>query len=69
MTLGLSEDIQCHVWQYSYSVFANHQIRPQVKWTVSLAIADGHFNLPQGFVWECMESAVHSCISVVSEMG
>ena len=26
-------------------------IRPQVKWAVNLAIADSHFNLPQGFVW------------------
>ena len=28
-------------------------IRPQVQWTVSLVIADGHFNLPQ-LVWVCM---------------
>ena len=26
-------------------------IRPHIKWAVSLVIAYGHFNLPQGFVW------------------
>ena len=29
-------------------------IRPHIQWAVSLVIADGHFNLPQGFVWVCM---------------
>ena len=29
-------------------------IRPQVNWAVSLPTANGYFNLPQGFVWECM---------------
>ena len=46
MTLGTSMDIL-------FSMLENHQkdTRPQLKWTVSLVIADGHFNLPQGFVW------------------
>ena len=26
-------------------------IRPHIKWVVSLVIAYGHFNLSQGFVW------------------
>ena len=26
-------------------------IRPHIKWTVSLVIAYGHFNLPQGLMW------------------
>ena len=26
-------------------------IKPHIKWVVSLVIAYGHFNLPQGFVW------------------
>ena len=29
-------------------------IRPHIKWVVSLVIAYGHFNLPLGFVWVCM---------------
>ena len=28
-------------------------IKPQVKWAVNLVIADGHINLPQGFVTLC----------------
>ena len=28
-------------------------IMPHIKWAVSLVIAYGHFNLPQGFVWVC----------------
>ena len=34
-------------------------IRPHIKWAVSLVIAYGHFNLPQGFVWVCMSSHTH----------
>ena len=26
-------------------------IRPRANWAVSLVIADGHYNLPQGFVY------------------
>ena len=26
------------------------EIKPQIKWAVSLVIADGHFNIPHGFV-------------------
>ena len=38
-----------------FSMFANHPnlTSVHVKWAVSLVIADGHFNLPQGFVWVC----------------
>ena len=31
-------------------------IRPYIKWAVSLVFAYGHFNLPQGIVWICMSS-------------
>ena len=34
-------------------------IRPDIKWAVSLLIAYGHFNLPQGIVWVCMSSHTH----------
>ena len=36
--------------------------RPQVKWPVSLVIVDGHFNLPQEFVWVCMSYRTHFII-------
>ena len=56
MTPGLSKDIRCHVRMTI--LFLNLQItrsdiRPHIKWAVSLMIAYGHFNLPQGFVWVC----------------
>ena len=52
--------------QYGHSVscmailFQNSQntrsdIRPHIKWAVSLVIACGHFILPQGFVWMLYE--------------
>ena len=34
-------------------------IRPDIKWAVSLVIAYSHFNLPQGIVWVCMSSHTH----------
>ena len=39
--------------------FLNLQItrsgnRLHIKWVVSLVIAYGHFNLPEGFLWGCM---------------
>ena len=30
---------------------ARTDIWPHIRWAVSLVIAYGHFNLPQGFVW------------------
>ena len=49
MTHGLSNDIRCHVCLYSFLCLhiTKLDIRPQVKWAVSLVIADGHFNLHQ----------------------
>ena len=41
MTLGLSKDIQCHVCRQTSGLS---------KWVISLAVADGQFNLPPGFV-------------------
>ena len=34
-------------------------IRPHIKWAVSLVIAYGDFNLPQGIVSVCMSSHTH----------
>ena len=34
-------------------------IRLHIKLAVSLVIAYGHFNLPQGFVWVCMGKHTH----------
>ena len=39
MTPGLSMDIQCHVWLYSFQ----SDIKSYVKWAASLVIAGGHF--------------------------
>ena len=41
---------------HTFSKFVNQQIGHQVniKLPVSLVIAYGHFNLPQGFAWVCM---------------
>ena len=46
----------CHVWPYYFQCLqiTKSDIRPQVKWAVTLVIADGHFNLPQGlcgYIW------------------
>ena len=46
MTPGLSKDIQCHVrpWSICYACKSSRaDIRLQVKWSVSLVIADGNF--------------------------
>ena len=49
---GFSKEIQCHVRSYSFLLqITRADIRPQVKWTVSLLIANDLFNLPQGFEW------------------
>ena len=34
--------------------FTRSDIRPHLKLAVSLVIAYGYFNIPQGFVWVCM---------------
>ena len=34
-------------------------IKPHIKWDVSLVIAYGHFNLPPGFVWACLGQHTH----------
>ena len=43
MTLGLRNDIKCHVWPYFFSLLANHQNRHQTtsNWVVNLVIAMG----------------------------
>ena len=49
-TPGLSEDTQYHVRPHSILCLkmTKSDIRPQVKWAVSLVIAEGPFNLPRG---------------------
>ena len=44
MTPGLSEDIRCQVWTFSFSCLqvTRSNIRPNVKWVAILMIADGH---------------------------
>ena len=34
------------------------EIRPQAKWAVSLVIAGGRFNIPHGFVWVTILTAL-----------
>ena len=53
MKPSLSKDIQCHGWPYSFNDFiclqiTTSDIRPHIKWTVSLVITDGHLIL---MVW------------------
>ena len=44
------------MFDHTFSKLTNHQIRHQAiyKVTVSLVVAYGRFNLPQGFVWVSM---------------
>ena len=53
MTPGLGKDIQYHEWHYcSQEPQSPDQTQgSHVQWTVSLVFVDGHFSLPQGFVW------------------
>ena len=53
MTPGLSKDIWCHVWPYFFLnlQIARSDIRPHMKWVVSLVFAYGHFQFSSG-VWE-----------------
>ena len=41
-------------------------IRPHIKWVVSLVIAHGHFFLSPGFVWVCMSKQTHSGEGIVA---
>ena len=36
------------------SMLAKSPYKTTRKWAISLVIADGHFNLPQEFVWVCI---------------
>ena len=57
MTPGLSKDIRCYVWPYFFLKLANARsdIRPHIKWAVSLVFANGHFNIPLGCEWVYMD--------------
>ena len=57
MTPGLRKDIRCHVCPYFLKnlQITRLYIKLHIKWAVSLVIAYGHFNLPRGFVWVCMD--------------
>ena len=51
MLPGLSNDILCHTTSYSFnSQTTRSDIRPHIKWAVSLRIVDGQFDLPRVFV-------------------
>ena len=56
MTPGLCKGIRCHVWPHFFIKLqmSRADIRPHIKWVVSLVIAYGHFDFPQRFVWVCM---------------
>ena len=46
----------CFMYDHTFFLYlqiTRADIRPQVKWAVNLVIADGHFNLPRGFVDKC----------------
>ena len=53
MTPGLTKDIWCHVWPYSFLCLqiTRSDTRPHAKWAVSLVIADGHLIFLSGFCW------------------
>ena len=53
VTSGHSKENRCHVGPYSFLSLqiTRADIRPQVKWAVSLALAVGPTVLPQGFLW------------------
>ena len=49
----LSKDIRCGtviivMYDHTFPKLADTDISPHIKWAVSLMIAYGHFNLPQG---------------------
>ena len=54
MMPGLSEDIGIMNDVILYPP-AIHQIRHRALSKLSLVIADGNFDLPQGFVWTCVK--------------
>ena len=64
LTPGLSWNIQCHVHPYSFPMLAvtRSDIRPLIKWAASLVIADGPFNLAQGFVLVFIGKQTHFII-------
>ena len=56
MTPGLRKDIWCHVWPYYYLYLqiTKSDMRPQVKWAVSLVIAHDDVNLSLEFKLVCL---------------
>ena len=58
MTSGLSKghSVSCVDHTFPNLQITRSDIRPHIKWAVSLVIAYGHFNLPRGFVWVCMRT-------------
>ena len=53
MTPGLSKghSVSCMTVLFLNLHIIRSDIRPHIRSVVSLVIAYGHFNLPQGFVW------------------
>ena len=54
--LAPGKDIQCCGCSYYFPWLhiTKSDIRPQVKWAVSLMITNDHFTPYQGFVWVCV---------------
>ena len=51
----LSEDIVSCITIYVLKLqIVRSAIKQRIKWAVSLAIVNGYFNHPQGFLWVCM---------------
>ena len=55
----MTPDLRGHSVSCMTILFLNLQItrsdiRPHIKWAVSLVLAYGHFNIPLGFMWVCM---------------
>ena len=56
MTSGFRKDIRCHVWPYFFLNLQTTRLdmRPHIKWAVSLMIAFGHFiyiHIRVGNIW------------------
>ena len=46
-----NQSVSCITILFLNLQITRSDIRPHIKWAVSLVIAYGHFNLPHGFMW------------------
>ena len=54
MTPGLTKDILGVMYDHTFFFnlqIARSDIKPHIKWAVSLVFAYGHFNIPLGCEW------------------